>query len=226
MIAANGTPPAITLVMADDHEIFRDGFKLTLSRVPGVQLVAEARDGQELVEMVALHQPQVVITDIKMPIMDGIQATRKIASQWPGIGIIGLSMFDDEELVIDMLEAGARGYLIKNANKVELIEAINTVYNHGTYYCQHTSNTLAQMIGNSKFNPFAKKAKPDFSDKEVEIILLICAENTNKEIGEKLFLSTRTVEGYRQKIFEKLEVKSSVGLVVYAMQNKIFYPGH
>ena len=100
----------IRVVMADDHEIFRDGFKLTISRTNNIKLLAAACDGQELIEFVKKHQPDVVITDIKMPKMDGIEAARKISAAWPEIGIIGLSMFDEEDLIIEMLEAGAKGY--------------------------------------------------------------------------------------------------------------------
>lgn len=214
----------IRVVMADDHELFRDGFKLTLSRTSDIKLVAEASDGKELLEMVQLHQPDVVITDIKMPRMDGIEAARKISAQWPHIGIIGLSMFDEEELIIEMLEAGAKGYLVKNADKADLIEAIKTVYQQEPYYCKQTSNRLAQMIAKSRHNPYGRKKIASFTEKELEIIHLICEEFTNKEIADKLYLSIRTVEGHRLKILEKMDVKNSIGLVVYAIQHDIFEP--
>jgi DNA-binding NarL/FixJ family response regulator len=214
----------INVVMADDHELFRDGFRLTLSRTSDIKLVAEACDGKELLEMVQLHQPHVVITDIKMPRMDGIEAARKISALWPDIGIIGLSMFDEEELIIEMLEAGAKGYLVKNADKAEVIDAIKTVYQQEPYYCKQTSNRLAQMIAKSKYNPYSRKKLVTFTDKELEIIHLICEENTNKEIAEKLYLSIRTVEGHRLRILEKMNVKNSIGLVVYAIQHDLFAP--
>jgi DNA-binding NarL/FixJ family response regulator len=212
----------IRVVMADDHEIFRDGFRLTLSKANDIYLVGEAADGKELLKQVEQQQPNVVITDIKMPRMDGIEATRQIVARWPNIGVIGLSMFDDEDLIIEMLEAGAKGYLLKNADKTEVIEAIKTVYHEEPYYCRHTSGKLAMMIAKSKYNPHHKKPRVEFSEKEVEIIQLICRELTNKEIGERLFLSVRTVEGYRLRILEKMGVKNSVGLVVYAMQHGLF----
>lgn len=218
------TTGVIKVVMADDHEIFRDGFRLILSKQPDIELLAEAKNGLELVEMVRKHQPSIVITDIKMPKMDGIEAARKISAEWPNIGIIGLSMFDEEDLIVEMLEAGAKGYLVKNADKEEVVEAIRTVYDQQPYYCRQTNTRLAQMIAKSRYNPFLAKKKAEFTDKEKEIIQLICQENTNKEIGEKLFLSIRTVEGYRLKILEKMEVKNSVGLVVYAIQHELFKP--
>ncbi len=209
----------IKIIIADDHEIFRDGFKLMLSKQKDIQLIGEAANGRELLELVNEHIPDVVITDIKMPIMDGIEAAKKIAAQFPDMGIIGLSMFDEDDLIIDMLEAGAKGYLLKNANKEQIIEAIKTVYNGDPYYCKTTSNKLTQMIAKSKFNPYRKKEAIEFSDREKEIITLVCQELTNKEIADKLFLSSRTVEGHRLKIMEKMNVKNPVGLVVYALKH-------
>ena len=153
--------------------------------------------------------------------MDGIEATKKIIELNPDMGIIGLSMYDEDELIVDMLEAGAKGYLIKNAGKEQITEAIKTVYNQDPYYCKTTSHKLATMIAQSRFNPYKKNAKATFSDREKEIIELICQEHSNKEIGDKLFISVRTVEWHRLKILEKMNVKNTVGLVIYAIKNGI-----
>jgi DNA-binding NarL/FixJ family response regulator len=208
----------IQLLMADDHEIFRDGFKLMLTKYPDIVLVGEAENGKELLELTQKLQPDVIITDIKMPVMDGIEAAKKISELFPDIGIIGLSMFDEDDLIVDMLEAGAKGYLIKNAGKEQITEAIRTVYNNDPYYCKTTSHKLTSMIARSRFNPYKKAAKVEFSEREIEIIDLICNEMTNKEISDKLFISIRTVEGHRLKILEKMNVKNTVGLVVYAIK--------
>lgn len=215
------TQADIKLLIADDHEIFRDGFKLMLTKYPFIILNGEAENGSQLIELAKKNVPDVIITDIKMPVMDGIEATKKIIELFPSIGIIGLSMFDEDDLIIDMLEAGAKGYLLKNAGKEQIIEAIKTVYNDDPYYCKNTSRKLTQMIASSKFNPYKKQAIVDFSDREIEIIELICKEQTNKEIADKLFLSVRTVEGHRLKILEKMSVKNTVGLVVYAIKKGI-----
>jgi DNA-binding NarL/FixJ family response regulator len=211
----------IKLIIADDHEIFRDGFKLMLSKFPEIILAGEAGNGRELLELTEKVNPDVILTDIKMPVMDGIEATKKITELYPDKGIIGLSMYDDDELIIEMLEAGARGYLIKNAGKDQIIEAIKTVYTDEPYYCKTTSHKLTQMIAKSRFNPYKKTEKTEFSEREREIIACICDEMTNKEIGDKLFISVRTVEGHRLKILEKMNVKNTVGLVVYAIKNGI-----
>lgn len=215
------TPRDIKIVFADDHEIFRDGFRLMLTRKPEIILLAEAENGRELVQVTRQFQPDVVITDIKMPVMDGIEATRIITGEFPGIGIIGLSMFDEDDLIVDMLEAGAKGYLLKNAGKDQISEAIKAVSDGDPYYCRTTSNKLTQMIAKSRFNPYKKTVKVEFSEREREIIELIAREFSNKEIAEKLFLSIRTVEGHRLKIMEKTGVKNTVGLVVYAIKNNL-----
>lgn len=214
----------INVIMADDHEIFRDGFRLMLSKSPFIKLLAEAENGRELIKLVDSLQPDVVITDIKMPIVDGIEATRIIREKYPQIGIIGLSMFDEEDLILEMLDAGALGYLIKNADKDEVADAIKTVYRGELYYCRTTSHKLAHMIARSKAHSMGKREKVEFSEKEIEVIQLICKELTNKEIADQLFLSVRTVEGYRQKILDRMQVKNTVGLVVYAINHGLFNP--
>lgn len=222
----NKALPDIKIVIADDHELFRDGLKLTLSRYPDISIVGEAINGKELLELVQLHQPDVILTDIKMPVMDGIEATKKIIEQNADAAIVCLSMFDEDDLIIDMLEAGAKGYLLKNSDKQEIIDAIINAYHRQPYYCKSTTNKLAQMIARSAYNPYKANDATYFTEREKEIICLICESLSNKEIGEKLFLSTRTIEGHRLRIMEKMDVKNTVGLVVYAIKKKIFSVGN
>jgi len=209
----------IRIIIADDHEIFRDGLSMMLGKSTYLSVLAQAENGRELLELVTNLQPDVVLTDIKMPVMDGIEAARKITTAFPEIKIIALSMFDEDHLVVDMLEAGAKGYLVKNAGKTEILEAINAVYANNTYYCRQTTNKLAGMIAKSRFDQNQKKDLATFSDKELEIIRLICVQLTTHEISERVFLSTRTIEGYRLKILEKMKVKNSAGLVIYALKH-------
>lgn len=213
-------PTLIKVIIADDHEIFRDGLQLMLKKDQDIQLVAQACNGAELVDLVKVHKPDVILTDIIMPVMDGIQAVKKINHDFPEISIIALSMFDQESLIVDMLEAGAIGYLLKNADKQEILEAIRSVHLHRPYYCKSTSSKLARLISQSKFK--GPDTKIEFSDKEIEIIQCICREFTNKEIGTKMFLSKRTVDGYRARILEKMQVKSTAGIVVYAIRHGLF----
>jgi DNA-binding NarL/FixJ family response regulator len=217
----NGT---IKVIIADDHEIFRDGLRLMLQKQSEIDLLGEAEDGKELIELIKHLQPDVVITDIKMPRMDGVTAAKHIAEHYPTIGIIALSMFDEEDLIIDMLEAGATGYLLKNADKQEMVDAIKSVYNNDSYYCQHTSHKLAQLVAKSKFNPYKEHIKPVFAEREREIIACICEGLTNKEIASKIFLSVRTIEGLRMKILEKMNVKNAAGIIIYAIKNDLYTP--
>ena len=214
----------IKVIIADDHEIFRDGLRVMLQKQPDIDLVGEAADGRELIEQVKMQQPDIVISDVKMPRMDGAAATRHLAEHYPHIGIIALTMFDEEDLIIEMLEAGAKGYLLKNADKHEIIEAIKSVYDQQPYYCRHTSNKLAQMVAKSKFNPYKQQAKPEFNEREQEIIRDICSGLTSKQIAEKIFLSVRTVEGLRMKIMEKMDVKNTAGIIIYAIKHNLYAP--
>ncbi|TWV94704.1 response regulator transcription factor [Chitinophaga pinensis] len=211
----------IRLVIADDHEIFRDGLALMLSRQPDITLVGQANNGRELLELLTSVEADVVMTDLKMPLMDGITATRALLQRNPDIKIIALSMFDEEELIVEMLEAGAKGYLLKNADKQEIIEAINSVYEDHIFYCRQTSARLAAMIVKSRFNPSRENNPVTFTDREKEIIRLICQQFTAQEIGDKIFLSKRTVEGHRTRILEKMNVKNTAGVVVFALKNNL-----
>jgi DNA-binding NarL/FixJ family response regulator len=211
----------ITVVIADDHEIFRDGLALMLSKQKHIKLVGQAENGLQLIDVAANLTPDIILTDIKMPLMDGVEAARTIIHQQPDAKIIALSMFDEENLVIDMLEAGAKGYLLKNADKQEILEAIQTVHENNTYYCRLTSARLASMIVKSRHSD-TKKSKPaEFSDREKEIIRYICQQHTAQQIADKLFLSKRTVEGYRTKILEKMNVRNTAGVVIFALKHEL-----
>lgn len=211
----------IRLVIADDHEIFRDGLAMMLSKQQDIQLIGQAENGRQLTSLVRELQPDVVMTDVKMPVMDGIEATRCLLAENPDLQIIALSMFDEENLIVDMLEAGAKGYLLKNADKQEILDAIHSVYMGKPYYCHHTTSRLASLISKSKFNPYRKRDPLVFTDREKEIIRLICQQLTAQEIADKVFLSKRTVEGHRTKILEKMNVKNTAGVVIYALRHRL-----
>jgi DNA-binding NarL/FixJ family response regulator len=211
----------IRVAIADDHEFFRDGFKGLFKKQQDLELVGEAGNGKELLELVTRLQTDVVITDIKMPEMDGIEVCKQIRKKFPRIKVIALSMFNDEDLIVDMLEAGATGYLLKNTNKNEVITATRAVYEGQTYYCNATSDQLAKMIADSKFNPYRNHPVPKFTARETEIINLICKQHSSKEIAGLLDLSIRTVESHRENIQEKTGAKNSIGIVIYAIKHHI-----
>jgi two-component system response regulator NreC len=211
----------IRLVIADDHEIFRDGLALMLSKQDAVVLAGQAADGEELLRLVADNRPDIVLTDIKMPRLGGIAAAKILLQRFPDLKIIALSMFDEEALIVEMLEAGAKGYLLKNADKKEIIEAILTVNEGNIFYCKHTTAKLATLIVRSKLDFHKKFQEPLFTEREKEVIRLICRQHTAQEIGDLLYLSKRTVEGYRTRILEKMEVKNTAGVVIFALKHHL-----
>jgi len=213
---------AINIVIADDHPIFRDGFKVLLKDQDEVTLAGEAGDGNELMALVTRVQPDVVITDIKMPGMDGIQVCRHIKKEFPHVQVIGLSMFNDDHLIVDMLEAGAAGYLLKNTNRQQLLEAVRVVYEGGNFYSPATSTKLARLIGKSRFDPFKHRSAVRFTKRELEIIRMICDQCTTKEIASTLHLSIRTIESYRVSLHEKTESRNSIGVVIYAIKQGLY----
>jgi DNA-binding NarL/FixJ family response regulator len=211
----------IHVMIADDHEVYRDGLKNLLLKSKNIAVTGEAATGKQLISLCEEKLPDVVLTDIMMPVMDGIEATAYIAEHFPSVRVIALSMFNQDSLILDMLNAGAIGYLIKNANKDEILESVNSVYKNKPFYCTSTSIKLARLIGASHFGSKAKQ-KILFSQKELDITRMICAEKTTKEIGDELNMSARTVEEYRHRIREKMEVKGTAGMVIYAIKNDLF----
>jgi DNA-binding NarL/FixJ family response regulator len=212
----------IRLVIADDHVLIRDGLRMLLDMDEDIEIVAEASDGKDLVQMASQCSPDVVITDLMMPGMSGIQAIREM--YLTGFRrIIALSFYESEPLIVEALEAGALGYIAKNARRGEIIEAIKTVYKFHPYYSQSTSSRLVRLISNSNFNPYIRSAPVLFSEKEKEIIRLICQEKSSEEISQVLLTSKRTVDGMRAKILSKMNVRTVAGVAIYAIKNAIYF---
>ena len=208
----------IRVIIADDHEVYRDGLVLLLRKTSMIDIVAQANNGAQLLEQVQQMQPDVVLTDLRMPQVDGIEAIRRISGLWPDIKIIALSTFDNENLIIEALEGGALGYVIKNAQRGEIIDAIKTVHLGKPYYSLSTTPHFAKKISYSHFNPYPREDKQLFKEREIEIIKLICNEYTNREIAGMLLTNLRTVERIRIQILSKMNVKSTPGLVIYAIK--------
>ena len=211
----------IRLGIADDHKIFRNGLKATLEDNPDFDLIVEASNGKQLLAQLAANIPDVILMDIKMPEMDGIQTTAAVKERYPNVKVLALSMFNEDKYIVDMMKAGASGYLLKNAEPEEIIEAISTVYHKDYYFNEHLSVTLIkQLAGNSQAGA-AAMSLADFNEREIEVLRLVCQECSNQEIADKIFLSVRTVEGYRARLFEKTRSKNLVGLVIFAVKTGI-----
>ena len=213
----------IRVLMADDHGLFRDGLRNLLSQIKNVELVGEAVNGQDLIRKAMELSPDIILTDIGMPIMDGVIATKELIRRKICNRIIVLSAYGKEEPILKMLEAGASGYLLKNAGREELLAAIHAVAKGDSYFSQKVSATLLQAITRQKENPEQKKptVETPLSDREIEVLRLITQEYSNGEIAEKLFISIRTVDTHRRNLLEKLQVKNTVGLVKYAIEKGI-----
>lgn len=212
----------INLAIADDHKIFRNGLKATLEDYPDLKLVIEASNGKELIGQMATHVPDVVLMDIKMPEMDGMQTTAYLREHFGQVKVLTLSMHNEDKYIVDMMKAGASGYLLKNAEPEEIIEAISTVYNKGFYFNEHLSVTLIkQLVGPGSYTEHTGQQSVELNDREIEILRLVCQEYSNQEIADKIFLSVRTVEGYRARLFEKTGSKNLVGLVIFAIKRGI-----
>ncbi len=215
-------PPTIKIVIADDHAVFRDGLRFLIEREKNMKIVGEAATGRDLLLYVEQQQPQVVITDLVMPLFSGLEAIREIVVRFPKIRIIALSSFDHEQLIIEALKMGAQGYIIKNAPKGEIIHAIRTILQGQSYYCISTTPDLARKILESGFDPYKNKPGIELTDAEKRIILFLCEERKNEEIAKLIGMSIRTLERMRLQIQEKIGVRSLAGLVIFAVKQGIY----
>jgi len=211
----------IKIILADDHRIFRDGIKSLLSDNDFINIIGEASSGNELLDMLKTHKPDVVIVDITMPGLSGIEVSKQISSLYPEIKIMILSMHTDEDFVINSIKAGAHGYLPKDTSKEELLEAIKIIYDGGEYYGKLVSdNFLKNYIKKFKTGQNLKENE-DLTQREIEILKLAASGSSNKEIADKLFISTKTVDAHKNHIMQKLKLKNTAEMVLYAVKNKI-----
>lgn len=213
--------PPIKVAIADDHKIFRSGVIQTLTPYENINVVFEAEDGEHLLQIMQDQQPDVILMDLKMPKMDGIQATIKVREKYPLVKIIILTMYEDDNFIVHLVENGANAYLLKNSEPEEIYEAICTTFEKGFYFNENVNLALLKKVlhkNKQQFKPTFKN-EVQLTDRELEVLKLICGEQTTQEISEQIFLSPRTVEGLRQKLLEKLNVKNTVGLVLYAFRN-------
>lgn len=180
-----------------------------------LKVVFEAENGQQMQQMLTKQPlPHVILMDINMPVMDGYLATKWVKEKHPQVKVLALSMFEDDKAVIRMIKAGAGGYVLKESKPRELLEAIKAINEKGSFINEMVSGKLIRSV--------ATEGAPDFSRKEFEFLRLCCSELTYKEIADQMFVSPRTVDNYRESLFQKLNLKTRTGLVLYAIQNEIF----
>lgn len=213
----------IRLILVDDHQLVRTGIANLLTGEPGFDIIGEASEAKELFDLLKLSQPDIAILDIALPGMSGIEITKKLHNDFPGIRILILSMHTTEEFIFNAINSGARGYLPKNTSRKELIEAIYAINRGEEYFAESISNVILKS--------YIKKAKADAPDdenkenllskREIEVLRLFAEGLTNQEIADKLFISIRTVESHKNHIMARLELKTTVDLVKFAIRNNI-----
>ena len=211
----------IKIAIADDYKIFREGLKVGLSADEGLEVLLEADNGEDLLKGLETQTPDVIIMDLKMPIMDGLEATKVVRKKYPSIKVLVVSMYDDDKFIIHLMENGANGYLLKNAEPDEIRRSIYSVHENGYYFNDLVNKALLKkLVLKNNLKPSFNQ-NIDLTEREQEVLKLICEEKTAAEIGKEIFLSPRSVEGIRQRLIEKVGVRNTAGLVMFAVKSGI-----
>ena len=212
----------IKIILTDDHQIVRDGIKAMLSDVEGIQIIAQAGSGKELFDLLKTKNADVIILDIELPDMSGIDICRQVTQEYPDTRILILSMYTGEEFIFKAISEGAKGYLPKNTNREELVMAIKSVSENREYFSPVISGImLKSYIQKAKSRNTNAIDLTDLSKREIEILRMLAEGYQNTEIAEKLFISIRTVESHKSHVMQKLEIHTTVELVKFAIRNKL-----
>ena len=206
----------IRLIITDDHPVIRDGIKTILAKEKDIEVVADAADGEELMKVLETTEADVILMDINMPGMTGIEATKLVKKKYPDIKVISFSQYDEKRFVKQSLKNNANGYLLKNSPATELIQAIKMVYQGGMYLDPDLPNVFGETS-----KPRSNYLFPDLSKRELEVLKEICKEKNTNEIAETLFISPNTVETHRSNLLLKVGAKNTAGLVKWAIENEI-----
>ncbi|MBN8782417.1 MAG: response regulator transcription factor [Terrimonas ferruginea] len=215
----------IKVALADDHILLRNGLAGLVKSFDDYTVLFEADNGQHLTEQIAdKGVPDLVLLDINMPLKDGFETARWLRDNHPEVRVMALSMLDNEQSIIRMLRQGAKGYILKDTHPREFKTALDTVMQKGFYYSEMVTGKLINAVNNLDTAADEVTTLVKLTEKEIEFLKLACTEMTYKEIADKMNLSPRTIDGYRDALFEKLKVRTRVGLVMYAIKNDIVRP--
>jgi len=206
------------IILVDDHTLFRNGLKMLLATNDSIEVIGEASDGLEFLKLLDTLNPDIVFIDIEMPNLNGIEATRKALEKKPGINIVSLSMYGEEQYYYKMIESGARGFILKSSDITEVMRAIESVKQGGTYFSPDLLYNVVKNIDNVKKN---NNQKIQLSERELEVLEHICKGSSNQQIAEVLFISKRTVEKHRASLLSKTNSKNTANLVMFAIENKL-----
>lgn len=209
------------VALADDHVLLRNGLAGVVNGFGDYEVIFEADNGKHFIEQIAkFGEPAIVLMDINMTEMDGYATTQWLKEHYPLVDVLALSMYDNEAAIIKMFKAGAKGYILKDSEPPQLKAALDSIQSKGFYYSELVTGRLIHSI-NKMTDESAASTKSLLNEREKEFLKLACTEMTYKEIADKMFLSPRTIDGYRDALFEKLQLKTRVGLVMYAIKNGI-----
>ena len=211
---------AITIAIADDHELFREGLVRLIEMRTSLKVAFQAANGVEVLEQLEQNPVDVILMDIDMPVMGGSEATRKVAEQYPSTKVIALSMHGDREYYFEMVEAGAKGFLLKSSELQEVVAAVENIHNGGSYFSQELLQMLVDQLRPADGLDDSAEVET-LSSRETEILLEVCRGLSNQEIADKLFISKRTVDKHRANILEKTGCKNTASLVVYAIKHHL-----
>jgi DNA-binding NarL/FixJ family response regulator len=211
----------IKVGIADDHKIFRKGVILSLRQYTNISFVFEAENGEELLKELETTQPDVVLMDLRMPGKDGIETTKEVSKKYPDVKDLILTMFEDERFVSHLMENGANGYLLKNADPAEIKKAIMEVMARGYYLNNFVNRVLLKKSANKTKAIPSLNSEIVMSDKEKEVVRLLCMEYTAAEIAIKMEISPRTVESIKDRLMERFGLKNTAGLVFFAVKNNM-----
>ncbi len=208
----------IKIIIVDDHKMFRDGIRALLEKEKNIEVVADAKDANELIGILKSLTPDVILMDIDMGETNGIDATVEVKKSYPDINILALSMHGEHNYILKMLEAGATGYILKNAGKEEMLTAIISVASGDSYFSREVSSRLIEYLNKPQINIKSTDKEIPLTNREIEILKLIAQEYSNSEIAEELFISIRTVDTHRRNLIQKLGMKNTAGLVKFAIR--------
>jgi DNA-binding NarL/FixJ family response regulator len=211
----------IKVAIADDHKIFRDGIKMALSGKEYLKIIWEAEDGKDLIHKMRIKLPDVLLMDIRMPEMDGINAISLLRKEYEEVRIIVLTMYDDQEMISKMMEMGANAYLTKTTDPEEIYNAILTCMNDDFYFNDLLNKAVLMKLQQKKTTRQFYPTPVKFNEKEISILKLIAQDKTTEEISKEVYLSPRTIETIRQNMKTKVGAKTIAGLVMYGMRNKL-----
>ena len=211
----------IKVGIADDHKIFRKGVILSLRQYTNITFVFEAENGEELLKELETTQPDVILMDLRMPGKDGIETTKEVSKRFPDVKVLILTMFEDERFVSHLMENGANGYLLKNADPAEIKKAIMEVMARGYYLNNFVNRVLLKKSANKTKAIPSLNSEIVMSDKEKEVVRLLCMEYTAAEIAQKMEISPRTVESIKDRLMERFGLKNTAGLVFFAVKNNM-----